>query len=222
MTESECLAKMKAPGDVRSSKRKWPGTKLTILDMLTPRLAYCICDCGNKRKVQMTNLERGLIKTCGAKGCSGSMHSRHHGMTGSPEWVAWQSMKSRCDKKTDKAYHNYGGRGITYCSQWKSFTVFFRDVGKRPSPRHTLDRVNNLGNYEPGNVRWATGIVQSNNKRNNVFLEYKGERFTIAQWARKLGIGLTTLFERLRMGWSIERVLTTPVGKQGKKNYDRI
>src|SRR5438132_13938080 len=88
-----------------------------------------------------------------------------HGMRSSAEYAAWGSMKSRCSNPNHQQWDRYGGRGITVCVAWVSFAAFYRDVGPRPSARHSLDRINNDGNYEPGNVRWTTADVQRRNQR---------------------------------------------------------
>lgn len=92
---------------------------------------------------------------------SGHKHSRRP----TPEYATWASMHKRCRIKTNPSYHHYGGRGITVCERWNVYENFLADMGRRPSPRHSIDRVNNDGNYEPGNCRWATGSEQINNRR---------------------------------------------------------
>jgi hypothetical protein len=87
-----------------------------------------------------------------------------HGLHGIPEYWVWLQMKRRCDRPNHPDYPIYGGRGIRYCDKWPDFNQFYADVGPRPSPQHQLDRIDPNGNYEPGNVRWATPIEQANNK----------------------------------------------------------
>jgi hypothetical protein len=109
------------------------------------------------------------------------------------------------------SYLNYGGRGIIVCDRWlgaDGYKNFLADVGKRPSPKHTLDRRNNNGNYEPGNCSWATAAVQCRNRRNNRIIAYKGKTLCAADWAEELGINRKTLYTRLRQGWPVERALT--------------
>jgi hypothetical protein len=98
-------------------------------------------------------------------------------------------MKLRCQHPSHHAFQNYGGRGISVCDRWnKSFEAFVEDVGERPTPEHTLDRIDNDGNYEPTNVRWATRQEQANNRRNNVRITHNGQTKTLAAWARDIGI----------------------------------
>lgn len=119
-------------------------------------------------------------------------------------------MRQRCQNKTRHDYERYGGRGITVCPAWKSFKQFLRDVGKRPSAQHELDRIDNMGNYEPNNVRWVTRIQNANNKRNNRFLSYKGRRLSVSEWERLLGTS-GAIKRRIQRGWSIRRALTEPI-----------
>jgi hypothetical protein len=104
------------------------------------------------------------------------------------EHDAWRGMLARCRNPRHPSYKNYGGRGITACERWNSFENFLDDMGKRPSPKHSLDRIDNNGNYEPGNCRWATRREQANNTRMNRFVTFDGRTMTLAQWARETGI----------------------------------
>lgn len=126
-----------------------------------------------------------------------------------PEYFIWKGMHKRCKNPNANRYHVYGGRGITVCDRWKSFAAFIEDVGRRPSPQHQLERKDNDKGYEPDNVRWATPREQQCNRRNNVFIEYCGERLCISEWARRTGIACWTLQRRVRRGWTPEQILTT-------------
>lgn len=135
-----------------------------------------------------------------------------HGLGKTPEYRAWQGMKDRCSNKNKPNYHRYGGRGIKVCDIWRlSFTRFLYDMGKRPSPKHSLDRIDNDGNYEPGNCRWTTIEVQANNRGNSVKYEVFGESLTASQIAREYNISTSCLKHRLEHGWDIIRAVTTPV-----------
>jgi len=127
-----------------------------------------------------------------------------------PEYYVWMTMKSRCLTVTHAQYKNYGGRGITVCNEWLSFEFFFKDMEQRPSSLHSLDRIENDKGYFKTNCRWALKEVQDNNKRTNVFIEFKGEKMTISQWAKKINLNVDTLWKRLNVGWSIEKCLTKP------------
>lgn len=146
-----------------------------------------------------------------------------------PEYRAYRSMITRCTNSNRREWKRYGGRGITVCERWReSFAAFFADLGPRPSPKHSLDRFpNKNGNYEPGNVRWATTFEQANNKGDNHILEYRGEQKTMAEWAKLMGISLQTLANRInRSGWTVEKALTmtprhNPVEFRGQKKNAR-
>jgi hypothetical protein len=129
--------------------------------------------------------------------------NRSHGGTGTPEYSAWKGMIQRCHNTKDKSYKNYGARGIRVCTEWRnSFAVFLDAIGKKPTSLHTVERINNDGNYEPGNVRWATRLEQNNNTRKNRFIESAGETKTLSQWSRQLNIPVTTLWHQLNRGGS--------------------
>lgn len=137
--------------------------------------------------------------------------SRVRGGNPSAEYKTWQSLLQRCYNEKCPSHVNYGSRGISVCDRWReSFTNFLADVGIRPSPKHSLDRRDNEGNYEPNNCRWVTSTEQNLNHRGNHRLEHKGERLTITEWAQRTGISRDRIFWRIRKGWSAERALTTP------------
>lgn len=127
----------------------------------------------------------------------------------SVEYLAWSAMIERCYNHKAKAYKHYGARGIAVCERWFAFESFLADMGPRPTPTYSLDRIDNNGNYEPGNCRWTTRTTQMRNTRVNHFLELNGERRTIAEWCEKLGMSYSTVSERIRRyGWTTEQALT--------------
>lgn len=133
------------------------------------------------------------------------------------EYAAWLHMKQRCSNPKSTGYKNYGGRGITVCSEWfKSFKNFRLALGSRPTSAHMLERIDNHGNYEPGNVKWALPIVQANNTRRNIFTEYEGESITLAQLARRTGIAYLTLVARHSRGLEDEELIDPPMKPRGK------
>lgn len=143
------------------------------------------------------------------------------GYKGTKEYTAWLNAKSRCFNKKNISYKNYGARGITMCKRWKeSFKNFLHDMGKPQSFNHTLDRIDVNGDYEPANCRWATRDVQSNNKRNNVYLEYNGMKKSITEWEKYLGLKEGVIKARVqRLGWTAEKAITTPVKETKKRIY---
>jgi hypothetical protein len=121
-------------------------------------------------------------------------------------------MKNRCEKPSCGAYYKYGARGITVCERWKAFENFYADMGPKPSPKHTLDRINGTGDYEPGNCRWATPHEQQRNLKNNVRLDFDGQSLTAGEWSERLGINAKTIEARYqRLGWTAEEALTRPL-----------
>lgn len=129
-----------------------------------------------------------------------------------PEYRSWYHMHIRCSRAGATGYEYYGARGIRVCDSWGSFENFLRDMGERPSPLHSIDRIDTNGHYDPTNCRWATAVEQARNKRSNRLITFNGETLPISAWAERLGIRTDTLWRRLACGWSIERALGRPVG----------
>jgi len=129
-------------------------------------------------------------------------------------YEVWRAMHRRCEDRTNK---NYYGRGITVCRRWKAFGKFAWDMGPRPSRNHTLERKRNGEGYSPGNCKWATKGEQQRNTRANRILAFDRRRQCITDWAAELGIEPHVLFDRLRLGWSVRRALTTPVRQYLRK-----
>lgn len=159
---------------------------------------YCICECGVKKRIKLESIERGISKSCGCFSVDKSrmMHTKHgiSSYENRSEYVSYQSMIKRCTNVNDKKYKYYGGRGIKVCDRWLSdVRLFFIDMGKKPTPKHTLDRYPDMnGNYGPDNCRWATPAEQNRNHRRNVFYEVDGVRICATDWAEKLQINVRT------------------------------
>lgn len=170
----------------------------------------CICVCGKNKIINYSSLIQGLSKSCGC------LHKERisetlktHGLTRTKEYRAWIFMKHRCYNENDKRYKDYGGRGINVCNRWiDSFENFLADMGQAPSPKHSIDRKENDGNYEPGNCRWATQKEQQNNKRNIIHVTYNKETLCLNSFCKKYKLKYTTIYSRLKRGWSIEKTLT--------------
>jgi hypothetical protein len=162
----------------------------------------CRCACGSEVDVIGQNLVRGNTRSCG---CFHSQRVKEtfttHGFCaeGPPktEYRIWNCIQQRCQNPKNPNWPNYGGRGIRLCAQWQTFEGFFADVGPRPSPDLTLDRKDNNGDYEPGNVRWATQAEQIRNRRSSVIVEHAGEKLSVTEWGRRFGIEPKTLKNRL-------------------------
>lgn len=117
-----------------------------------------------------------------------------HGLTGTPEYWAWRDIKKRCYNPNNRFYKNYGGRGIKMYKPWITrFVLFYQSVGKRPGKGYSIDRIDNNGDYEPGNVKWSTKIEQDNNRRTNVVIEYNGEKTTISKLSRDKAVNTAML-----------------------------
>lgn len=129
------------------------------------------------------------------------------------EYNLWEGLKDRCLNPNCKKYSSYGGRGIKVDPEWRiSFEAFIKHIGPRPSKAYLVDRINNDGNYEPGNVKWSTRKEQQRNMRSNVRLTYRGETKTVTEWAEELGIPREVIYPRLnKLKWSVEETLSTPV-----------
>lgn len=163
----------------------------------------CVCECGSEYETSGNNLRKGHTRSCG---CLHADVVAKHNACFSPEYRAWDAMKSRCRNPKNKHFAHYGGRGISICARWlSSFENFFADMGNRPSAKHSLDRIDNDGNYEPSNCRWATSTTQIRNRSNSVRLSVNGEYLTQAEMSERFGIPFSTLRARIARGWSIER-----------------
>lgn len=192
---------------------------------------FCRCNCGTERVVPQYYLLSGDSRSCGCLLNEARKTARYvHGHGGghvsgdrkqpSSEYAIWASMKSRCYRKSTHSYRFYGARGIQVCERWRnSFVAFLEDMGCRPSTRHSLDRIDSNGHYEPTNCRWATSTEQARNSRNARMITLNGETRCINEWAAITGIKAGTLAFRIRQGWDAERALTTPPGATGGNRH---
>lgn len=171
--------------------------RLMVLSKAAPtkpgRSAWnCICDCDNKCVVVGVSLLSGNTRSCGCFKLD-SVRARNfvHGMHGSPEYCAWVHMMARCRRPTDKAFKHYGGRGISVCKRWLEFKNFYADMGNRPDGL-TLERINNDGNYEPANCKWATWREQGRNTRYNRHVVLDGVKMLLIDAAHCLQVSTAT------------------------------
>lgn len=182
----------------------------------------CNCDCGNTAQVICSHLKGNLVKSCGCYKID-TIITRNtiHGLSQSPLYRIWADMIKRCTNPKAIGYKNYGERGIAVCDQWRhDFQAFFDYVSKLEhcgENGYSIDRIENNGNYEPGNVRWATDIEQNRNTRVTIMLEFRGQTKNLHAWAEELHFSSGTLDSRLRSGWSAEQILTTPLGRKRRK-----
>ena len=176
---------------------------------------YCKCKCGNTVIVLGQCLVNGHSRSCGCStGDFIRQQKNKHKKSKTKIYRIWQAMKRRCYNPNSINYSDYGSRGIEVCERWKdSFEAFYDDVSKLAhygEKGYTLNRIDNDGNYDLGNVEWSTDKEQANNRRNNHLITYNGKTQTVKQWSEELNINNNTIITRLSRGWSIERTLNKP------------
>jgi hypothetical protein len=200
-------------------------TRLTVLAEVQKgrrhdRFFLCRCDCGKRTEVAGHKLKSGRIKSCGCWRLeNATLHGCARDGKNTAAYKCWAGMKNRCNSRSNTAYRHYGGRGIKVCDRWMSFKAFLEDMGE-PPPGGTIDRINNDGNYAPGNCRWLTMKGQANNKRQNLRVEFRGKTQTLGEWCDELGLKYNTILCRLRRGWLPEKALTEPVGVWWRQGHD--
>lgn len=179
----------------------------------------CACECGHETTADGHNLRNGTTQSCGClqKQRTSAAKLQHgeagkNGATGaSAEYRAWTGIKTRCYNPNGDSYIYYGSRGIGMCDRWKSsYEAFLSDMGRRPSPKHSIERKNNDGDYTPDNCKWATIDEQAVNRRGNRWVTFNGITLTSSQWAKRLKCSPVTICRRLAR-WSVERALGTVI-----------
>ena len=180
----------------------------------------CRCECGTEKLVSQSNLLGGLTRSCGCFNKEqNSKDKKIHGKSRTSIYTVWSNMKSRCYYSGNTEYASYGGRGIKVCDRWfHSFENFLLDMGEPPTDQHTIDRIDNNGNYEPVNCRWATKQEQSRNKSTTRLIEYNGVTKTLTEWSQEYGIKSGSLHYRLFIKkMPFEKAITEPVNTPRKK-----
>ena len=165
--------------------------RLTVIGPAERRYYYkCRCLCGNAKNIYYFSLKSGDTTSCG---CYQKVIAREvntkHGKTYSKVYLAWRNIWDRCENPKCIMYHAYGGRGITVCRRWEKFENFLADMGDPPSLKHSIDRVDNDGDYAPGNCRWASRAEQACNTSRNVKITWRGRTMILKDWAKELGVG---------------------------------
>lgn len=197
-------------------------TRLVVVEEKDPkkgkRVILCECDCGNGKEIFLNDLTTGRTQSCGCLGRERRLkaHTKHGEATRkktTPEYSALANAKERCNNPNIPCYKHYGGRGIKFLIP--SVTNLIEAIGRKPTPQHSLDRIDNNGNYEIGNIRWATKKEQRRNTRSNRIIKYKGRKKCLIDWAKELGINYSTLKNRLyrKKFISIESIFETPITK---------
>lgn len=179
-----------------------------------PRTTWlCRCDCGNEVEVRKTNLASGNSKSCGCR-----VPDVAAGWAGTPEYTAFRNAKNRCERKADPRYSNYGGRGIAF--RFCTMTDFIAAIGPRPSPDHSLDRIDTDGHYEPGNVRWATKQEQARNKTTSIIVTAFGRTAPLIEFCQEYGQPYKRAWERIRaFGWEPERAIAEGAEITARKQW---
>lgn len=184
----------------------------TVLEVLPKMRVICRCECGKIKNVYKSNLVLGKSKSCG---CHNSGNKKHGGCR-TRLYTTWLSMKSRCNRSTDKSFCYYGAKGVKVCDEWNDF-VNFRNwaLSHGYTDELTIDRIDVNGNYEPENCRWITKRAQQFNKTTSHYLTFEGKTMTVCEWAEALGLNKNLLYTRLQRGWTVEDTLTRPSKKEG-------
>lgn len=166
----------------------------------------CVCECGKEVIVFGFCLKNGNTKSCGC------ITRTHNESNRTKEYRAWVHIKDRCNNPNDKGYKNYGSRGITVCDRWiNSYENFLADMGRAPTPQHSIERKENNKGYSPDNCKWATKIEQANNVRNNRVIEYQFRVQTLAQWCRELKVDYRLIHNRIyALQWTFDCAVTVP------------
>lgn len=181
----------------------------------------CHCDCGKEKVIKGRQMTSGSTISCGCvQRESAAKLNAIHGCGGRKKktraYNAWRAMMQRCYNENFIRFPNYGGRGITVCERWRgSFVNFLEDMGEAPTNKHSIDRFPNVnGNYEPSNCRWATREQQDKGKTSNVWIEHDGKKMIKADWARHLGMKISSFNGALRRKHTIEEI----INKKQKRN----
>lgn len=183
---------------------------------------FCRCSCGKVAVVRSTNLKSGNTTSCGCFRVKVSTDRvKTHSKSSSATYSTWSSMISRCTNKNEFSFKNYGGRGISVCSRWlNSFESFLMDMGERP-PGCSIDRMDNNGNYEPGNCRWSTDVEQCRNKRSNKLITCHGEIKCLADWLDVFNLSRCIYEGRIRRGWTDVEAITSTRPRHKRKYTKR-
>jgi hypothetical protein len=183
----------------------------------------CRCHCGKEFVTIPASVKNGATTSCGCnhRAVSAALGKKKatHGMSKSKEYKIWAHMKQRCYDAKSKEYKYYGARGISVCDRWlTSFPNFIADMGPRPSDKHSIDRVDNNGNYCPDNCKWSTVIEQRRNRRGRRWLTFNGQTRIAAEWSEITGIPRSLIIQRIdKNGYSVEEALTLPIANIGRR-----
>lgn len=178
----------------------------------------CVCDCGGKSYSKAASLANGHATSCG---CAKGSSPIHGDSRGAPEYRSWGMMHDRCRNPNNKRYGRYGGRGISVCDRWSDYQNFLADMGRRPPHCSSIDRIDNDGNYEPGNCRWATAKQQTSNRGISRLITWRGEVDTLGSWAKRCGLSSNALRYRVENNWPLEEAMTRPPSPLSRPGHHR-
>lgn len=180
------------------------------------RMLECVCDCGSTKITYAQSLKSGETTSCGcfAKEEIGRRNRTHH-MSKTTEYDVWHALMKRARGTCDRS--RYAERGIGVCERWNRFENFFEDMGPRPSKDHSIDRKDNDGPYCKENCRWATRKQQARNKQRTLYAVFEGVKTPLSELSERHGLNHSAVRGRMRLGWSVERALTTPIAIQRPK-----
>jgi hypothetical protein len=165
------------------------------------------CNCGTEKDIRVSHVQSGAVVSCG---CHKAAQARTHGLSGLPEYKVWAAMIARCKNPTNPNYANYGARGIKVCSRWSKFKNFISDMGQRPFPEASLERIENNKGYCPSNCEWVTRAVQAKNTRRSRLIDYRGQMINLTEAAKLAGVDPSTMWHRINNGWDVIRAVETP------------
>lgn len=176
----------------------------------------CICECGNEKIIRKSDLRTGKIKSCGCiKKEILSKRQKKHGKTRTRLYRIWCNIKSRCKNKKVPCYKYYGGKGIILYEEWQNFEPFYEwAINNGYQENLTIDRIDINNNYEPKNCRWVDRKTQSRNQSTNHLITYNNETHCINEWAEIKCLTKAAIHNRIKYGWSIEKILTTPLRRK--------
>lgn len=184
---------------------RWAVLKRDGRNKFRQALWLCRCDCGATGHISTGALTSGNSRSCS---CLQRDAVTSHGLSHLPEYRSWSGMTARCTRPSSNRFDSYAGRGITICARWQDFESFLADMGPSPSPEHSIERIDNDGDYEPGNCRWATAKEQARNRRDTRLVNWRGKTLCLAECAEALGVNYKALWKSAkRHNWNIESAL---------------
>lgn len=185
---------------------------------INPIKYKCKCECGNIKELRIYDIVKEKIKSCGCLNKEKRKTSKLiHGESHSPTYNTWKNLRSRCNNIKNNSYKDYGARGIKVCDRWKSFNLFLLDMGKKPSSKFQIERLDNNKGYCKENCTWATVYTQQRNRRSTHLITYYQKTQCLTDWALELNLPKAVLSARInKLKWSIEKSFNTPLLRQNK------